>query len=128
MNYGKRSFATVSVLLAVYIPSIILGTGALNARDTDLVPLTFAAAHTAKQKCINTCRARHRDCRSLNQIPSFECRNVYEDCRRFTCKAVHGNLTSWALTFASLAHRSEGANQGSSRTAPQFVRWHHRTI
>ena len=45
MNYSKRSFAIVSVLFAVCILSIILGTGALNARDTDLVPLTLAAAH-----------------------------------------------------------------------------------
>jgi len=42
-----------------------LSTGTLNARDADLASLTFAAAQTAKQKCINTCRARYRDCLSL---------------------------------------------------------------
>ena len=42
-------------------------------RDADPASLTFAAAHTAKQQCINTCRARYRDCLSLKQIPSSEC-------------------------------------------------------
>jgi hypothetical protein len=44
------------------------------------------AAQTAKQsQCIRICRARYRDCQSKKQIPSFECRDVYQDCRRFTC-------------------------------------------
>jgi hypothetical protein len=97
MKYSKRSFAVVSVLFAV---PLSLSTGTLNARDADLASLTFAAAQTAKQQCINTCRARYRACISLKQIPSSECRGVsrdcnecrgvYQDCIRFTCNAVQG--------------------------------------
>ena len=82
MKCSKRSFAVVSVLFALLLS---LSAGTLNARDADLASHTFAAAQTAKQKCINTCRARYRDCRRLNQLPSFECRGVYQDCTRYTC-------------------------------------------
>ena len=82
MKCNKRSFAVVSALFAVLLS---LSIGTLNARDADLASRTFAAAQTAKQKCINTCRARYRDCRHLNQLPSFECRGVYQDCTRYTC-------------------------------------------
>jgi hypothetical protein len=58
------------------------------ARDADLGSGALAAAQTAKQQCINTCRARYRDCRRLNQLPSFECRNVYQDCTRYTCTGL----------------------------------------
>jgi len=57
---------------------------------------TFAAAHTAKQKCINTCRARYRDCLFLKQIPSSECRGIYQDCTRYTCKCWF----SWSTVLA----------------------------
>jgi len=75
----------VSVLLAVLLS---LSTGRLNARDTDLASSTLAAAHTAKQQCINACRARYRDCRHLNQLPQFECRGVYQDCTRYNCTGL----------------------------------------
>ena len=78
----KRSFAVICVLLAV---PLSLSSGRLNARNADLAAGTLAAAQTAKQQCINTCRARYRDCRRLNQLPSFECRGVYQDCTRYTC-------------------------------------------
>jgi hypothetical protein len=81
MKRGKRSFAVVSVLFALLVS---LSVGTLNARDSDLASQTFAAA-TAKQKCINNCRARYRDCQSRKQIPSFECRGNYQDCTRYTC-------------------------------------------
>jgi hypothetical protein len=58
MKCSKRSFAVVFVLFALLLS---LSTGTLNARDADLASLTFAAAQTAKQQCINTCRARYRD-------------------------------------------------------------------
>ena len=87
MKCSKRSFAVVSVLSAALLS---LTTETLNARDADLAPFTFAAARTAKQQCINSCRARYRDCQSLKQIPSFECRGIYRDCTRFTCNAVQG--------------------------------------
>jgi hypothetical protein len=78
------AFTAVSALFAVLLS---LSTGTLNARDADLASLTFAAAHTAKQQCINACRARYRDCLSLKQIPSSECRGIYQDCTRYTCNA-----------------------------------------
>ena len=55
-------------LFAVLLSSSM---GTLNARDADLASRTFAAAQTAKQRCINTCRARHRSCLSAkkNTIP-----------------------------------------------------------
>ncbi len=92
MKCSKRSFAVVSVPFAVLLSllSLLAGTGKLNARDAGLASLTFAAARTAKQQCRNTCRARYRDCLSLKQIPSFECRGVYQDCTRYTCTAVKG--------------------------------------
>jgi hypothetical protein len=82
MKCNKRSFAVICVLLAV---PLSLSTGRLNARDADLA---LAAAQTAKRQCINTCRARYRDCRRLNQLPSFECRGVYQDCSRYTCTGL----------------------------------------
>ena len=85
MKCSKLSFAIVSLLFAVLLSSSI---DALNARDADLASYTFAAAQTAKQKCMNTCRARYRDCRRLKQLPSFECRNVYRDCTRYTCTGL----------------------------------------
>jgi hypothetical protein len=85
MKCSKRSFGIVSPIFAVLLASSI---GTLNARDVDLATLTFSAAQTAKQKCINTCRARYRDCRRLKQLPSFECRGVYQDCTRYTCTGL----------------------------------------
>ena len=82
MKWCKRSFALVSLLFALLLS---LSIGTLHARDADAPSPTFAAAQTPKQKCINTCRARYRDCRRLNQVPPFECRGVYQDCTRYTC-------------------------------------------
>ena len=92
MKCRKRSFAVAPVLFAL-LPS--LSTGTLNARDADLASLTFAAAQTANQKCINTCRARYRDCLHLKQIPSSECRGIYQDCIRNTCNAGPAGRASW---------------------------------
>jgi hypothetical protein len=82
MECSKRSFA---IVFAVLLSSNI---GILNAREADLASLTFAATQTAKQQCINTCRARYRDCRRLKQLPSAECRGVYQDCTRYTCTGL----------------------------------------
>jgi len=92
MKCSKRSFAVVSPLFAVLL-SLSIGTvnardADLDARDADLASRTFAAAQTAKRKCINTCRARYRDCRRLNQAPSFQCRDVYQDCTRYACTGL----------------------------------------
>jgi hypothetical protein len=85
MKYSKRSLAVVSVLFAALLS---LNIGTLGARDADLASRSFAAAQTAKQQCMNTCRARYRDCRHQKQIPSFECQNVYQDCTRYTCTGL----------------------------------------
>lgn len=87
MQCSKRSLSVVFVLFAALLSS---STETLDARGTDLASLTSAAARTAKQQCVNVCRARHRDCFSLQQIPTFECRSIYQDCIRFTCNAVKG--------------------------------------
>jgi hypothetical protein len=92
MRCRKRSFA-VAIAIFALLPS--LSAGALDARDAGLASLTFAAAQTAKQQCINTCRARYRDCLSLKQIPSSECRGVYQDCTRNTCNAGPAGRPSW---------------------------------
>jgi len=83
MKCSKRSFAVVVSLLFAMLLSLSIRT--LNARDVDFGSRTFAAAPTAKLQCISTCRARYRDCRHLNQLSSFECRGVYQDCTRYTC-------------------------------------------
>jgi hypothetical protein len=92
MKCSKRSFSVRYVLFAALLSllSLLVGRGTLNARDSDLAPLTLSAAQTAKHQCINTCRARYRDCLSLKQIPSSECRGIYQDCTRYTCNAVRG--------------------------------------
>jgi len=84
MKCTNWSFAVSCVLLAV---SLSLSTGRLNARDA-IASGTLAAAHTAKQQCINGCRARYRDCRHLNQLPRVECRGVYQDCTRYNCTGL----------------------------------------
>jgi len=85
MKCTKWSFAVICVLLAV---PLSLSTGRLNAHEADLASGTLVAAHTATQQCINTCRARYRDCRHLKQIPQFECRGVYQDCTRYYCTGL----------------------------------------
>ena len=85
MKCSKWSFAIVSLLFALFLS---LGIGTLNAREADFTSRTFAAAQTVKQQCVNNCRARYRDCRHLNQLPSSECRGVYQDCTRYTCTGL----------------------------------------
>lgn|ERR1700745_3342917 len=84
-TWSKRSFAAVSFLFAVLLS---LNAGTLYARDADNASRTFAAAQTAKHQCVNACRARYRDCRRLNQLPSFECQSVYQDCTRYSCAGL----------------------------------------
>ena len=84
MRCRKRTFAVVSVFFAVSVSDV----GTLNAREAESAAATLAAAQTAKRQCMNTCRARYRDCRRLKQLPSFECRDVYQDCTRYSCAGV----------------------------------------
>lgn len=85
MKCNGPSFTVVATIFVALFP---LSSGPLNARDADNASTTFAAAQTAKQKCMNVCRSRYRDCFSLKQIPSFECRGVYQDCVRYTCTGL----------------------------------------
>jgi hypothetical protein len=81
-----QSFTVTSAILALLLS---LSIGTLNARDGDETSRNFAATLTAKQQqCMNACRARYRDCRRLNQLPAFECRDVYQDCTRYTCTGL----------------------------------------
>ena len=86
MNRRKRLFFVLTTF------AVLLSTSqeTLHAQGADIAPFTLAAAQTAKQQCINACRARYRDCRSLKQISTSECRGVYQDCTRFQCSAVKG--------------------------------------
>ena len=86
MKCHTASLFTVSVFVVVFP----LGSAALNARDADSAGATIAAAKISKQKCMSVCRARYRDCVSLKQIPSFECRGVHQDCVHDTCDVVRG--------------------------------------
>ena len=83
MKSLKRSFAMVSMLLMLLALPIetLYGEGAGIASRT-------AAASGAKTQCMNSCRVRYRDCRRLNQLPAFECRNVYHDCTRYSCSGL----------------------------------------
>ena len=92
MNSSTRSISVVSALFAVLLS---ISPGTLAARDADFASPRFAAAHTAKQQCINTCRARYRDCLSLKQIPSSECRGIYQDCTGDTCNAGRAGRPFW---------------------------------
>ena len=84
MKCSKRPFAVVSFAFVVLLSL----SGALNARDADLASRTFASAQTAKRQCINSCRAHYRDCRHLNQLLSFECREIYQDCTQYSCTGL----------------------------------------
>jgi hypothetical protein len=85
MKWSKRLFAIFSFAFAMLLS---LSIGTLNAYDADFASRTVVAAQTAKQKCINSCRARYRDCRRLNQMPEFECRGIYQDCTRYSCTGL----------------------------------------
>jgi hypothetical protein len=84
-TWSKQPFSVVSFLFAALLP---LSVGTLHARDADHASRTFAAAQTAKQQCVNACRARYRDCRRKNQLPAFECQSAYQDCTRYSCAGL----------------------------------------
>lgn len=88
MTCSRGPFTVVSALFAMLLS--FMSSGTISARDADPAPFTLAAAQTAKQKCIDVCRSRYRTCLSLKQIPSSECRGVYQDCTRFTCSNIKG--------------------------------------
>jgi hypothetical protein len=69
------------VVVSLFFVAFASPPATVKARDAGDNPLTFAATQS-KQKRINICRARYRDCVSSKQIPSFECQYIYEDCTR----------------------------------------------
>jgi hypothetical protein len=78
MKSRIRWFAVVSILFA----ALALPAAAVKAHEADGKPVALAAAQSSKQKRINACRVRYRDCLKLNQIPPFECQYIYQDCTR----------------------------------------------
>ena len=84
MNCRKRSLAIAAFPIAVFLS---FGIDTLKASDAGLAT-RFAAAHMAKQHCINACRARYRDCRHLNQLPPSGCLGIYHDCTRYSCTGL----------------------------------------
>ena len=93
MNTRKNGRRNRWILLLAFLASAVVVSAPAPAqqqmqRDADLASRAFAAAQTAKQQCIKTCRARYRDCRRLKQMQSFECRGVYQDCTRYTCTGL----------------------------------------
>jgi hypothetical protein len=84
MTYTKLRFAAVTALGAMlFAPS----EGQLGALDAD-TSYTVVAAQTAKQQCMSACRARYRDCRRLNQLSPFECKDIYQDCTQYSCTGL----------------------------------------
>lgn len=82
MKCGRPLRAVIAVF------SLSLGIGTLGAHDA--ASQTLAAAHTskAKRQCLNSCRARYHDCVHTKQLPSFECRDVYQDCAQYSCTGL----------------------------------------
>jgi hypothetical protein len=77
MKNGICSFA-VSVFLAWHI----FAPAEVRAGEGDGKPLTSTVAQVGKPKQVNACRTRYRNCLKANQIPSFECQYIYQDCTR----------------------------------------------
>jgi hypothetical protein len=69
------AFAAVFIFSALALPA-----ATVKARDGDDKPFMVAAAQSSKHKRMNACRARYHDCVKLNQIPTFECQYIYQDC------------------------------------------------
>jgi hypothetical protein len=85
MKSSRWWFAVVAVLPAMLLS---LSPEASRVRGSEIAAHTLMAAQTAKQQCLSACRGRYRDCRHLNQLPSFECRGVYHDCTRYACAGL----------------------------------------
>jgi hypothetical protein len=75
-----------AAMAAVTSASTVYAAPRSNAIDA--MQARIAAAQTTKQQCMNNCRARYRDCRHQNQLPSSECQGIYQDCTRYTCTGL----------------------------------------
>jgi hypothetical protein len=79
MKIRNCSLAIVSFFFAALVlPASTAPT--VKAHEVDNKPVTLAASQSDKQKHDKACRVRYRDCLSKNQIPSFECQYIYQDC------------------------------------------------
>jgi hypothetical protein len=85
VKFSKLSLAVITVL---FLSSLSIGTPATH--DAGLAFQTAAAAQTskAKRQCVRYCRARYHDCIHLEQLPAFECRDVYQDCTQYSCTGL----------------------------------------
>jgi hypothetical protein len=77
MKYSSRSLSFVSMSLAI---PLSLWPAVIEARDSNAATLMLAQAQSSKGQRVNVCRARYRDCRSRKEIPTFECKAIYQDC------------------------------------------------
>jgi hypothetical protein len=79
--------------LTLAVITIFLLSPGIEQRDAQAAGLAFqtlAAAQTAKAKrqCVSYCRARYHDCIHIDQLPSFECRGIYQDCTHYSCTGL----------------------------------------
>jgi hypothetical protein len=81
----SRAELFAPVALALSIAAAYAGS---RSDAIDAMQARIAAAQTTKQQCMNSCRARYRDCRHQNQLPSSECQGIYQDCTRYTCTGL----------------------------------------
>jgi hypothetical protein len=88
MRCSKRSIAVATIIV------LSLGIGQFSTRDAALASQTlnsqtFAAnAAKAKRQCIRSCRARYHDCLHVEQLPSFQCQGIYQDCTQYSCTGL----------------------------------------
>ena len=71
-----------------------------SAGAWERVPVDLAAQTAKQSQCIKFCRARYRDCEAQKQVPSFECRDVYQDCIHFTCNRAQGEHVPVRISLA----------------------------
>jgi len=85
VKYSKLSLAVIAVFFLLS-PGIVK----LGSHDTGLASQALAATHAskAKRQCIRQCRARYHDCIHIDRLPSFECRDVYQDCAQYSCTGL----------------------------------------
>ena len=122
----RRSFAFLfSVLFALLLSSVRENQ---CARCRSRLSHLLAAAHTAKQKCINTCRARYRGCLRLELSAMRPSVGVYyRDCTRYTCTGCRTRMTD--MPMASPERRSpeiRRASFGRHSSSRLRDRWPHR--
>jgi hypothetical protein len=83
----KSSNLSLAVIAVFFLLSP--GVGKLGSHDVGLGSQALAAhASKAQRLCIRQCRARYHDCIHIDKLPSFECRDVYQDCAQYSCTGL----------------------------------------